>query len=70
MSENKTSTGFKVNRVLPPHELNARRKRKRVLTMLPAISHRPVADGNWQEPQPSPNDHVFNHEADAITHHM
>ncbi len=33
---------FKINRVLPPHELNARRDRKRVGNNLPALVHSPA----------------------------
>jgi hypothetical protein len=63
------SEPFKIDRVLPPHELNARRNRKRVVTQLPAIAHLPLAGDHFQEPKPSPNDHVFNHGDLAITHH-
>lgn len=52
---------IKINRVLPPHELNARRARKRVLPQPP-----PVVSF---QPHPSPNDTVFNHGATLITHH-
>jgi hypothetical protein len=69
MTELTTATHFKISRVLPPHELNARRARKRVLTGPPAVFSRPLADDNFQKPQFSPNNHVFNHGADAITHH-
>jgi hypothetical protein len=57
---------FKINRVLPPHELNARRARKRILPQLPPIAQRPIASDHFQEPN---NDHVFNHGDLAITHH-
>jgi hypothetical protein len=60
---------FKIDRKLPPHELNARRARKRVVTKLPAIAHLPLASDHSHEPKSSPNDHVFNHGADAISHH-
>jgi hypothetical protein len=60
---------FKISRVLPPHELNARRARKRVLPQLPPIFKRSVAKDNFTEPKISPNDHVFNHGADGIAHH-
>ncbi len=63
------SEPFKISRVLPPHELNARRARKRVLPQLPPIDHLPLAADNFHEPKPSPNDHVFNHGADRITAH-
>jgi hypothetical protein len=54
---------FKINRVLPPHELNAR------LPQPPPIAKRPIASDTFHEPAVSPNDHVFNHGADRITHH-
>ena len=60
---------FKISRVLPPHELNARRARKRVLPQPPPISQRPIASDTFHEPANSPNDRVFNHGARAITHH-
>jgi len=60
---------FKINRILPPHELNARRARKRVLPQLPPIFNRPIASADFHEPNPSPNDHVYNHGELAITHH-
>ena len=33
------SEPFKIDRKLPPHELNARRNRKRAVTQLPAVAH-------------------------------
>ena len=60
---------FKINRVLPPHELNARRARKHVLPQLPPIAPRPLPSDHFQEPKNSPNDHVFNPGDPAITHH-
>ncbi len=57
---------IKINRVLPPHELNARRNRKRSVTTLPGVVHLPQPRDT---PQPSPNDQVFNHGATPITHH-
>ena len=59
---------FKISRVLPPHELNARRARKRVLPQPPPppVAKRPIASDTFHEPA---NDHVFNHGATAITHH-
>ena len=63
------SEQFKVNRKLPPHELNARRARKRVLPQPPPVFNRPIAGDHFQEPKNSPNDHVFNHGDLAITHH-
>ena len=47
---------FKISRVLPPHELNARRARKRVLPQPPPIFKRPVASDTFHEPATSPND--------------
>jgi hypothetical protein len=63
-----TAAAFKISRVLPPHELNARRNRKRLLTA-PVVFKRPLAGDNFEEPKVSPNDHVFNHGVDPITHH-
>jgi len=60
---------FKISRVLPPHELNARRARKRVLPQPPSIAQRPIASDTFHEPRISPNDQVFNHGAGPITHH-
>jgi hypothetical protein len=62
---------FKISRVLPPHELNARRARKRVLPQPPPppVAKRPIASDTFHEPAISANDHVFNHGATAITHH-
>jgi hypothetical protein len=60
---------FKISRVLPPHELNARRARKRVLPQPPPIAQRPIASNTFHETAISPNDQVFNHGADRITHH-
>jgi hypothetical protein len=68
MTQIATAPHFKISRVLPPHELNARRARKRLLTT-PVAFKRPLAEANFQEPKASPNDHVFNHGADTITHH-
>jgi hypothetical protein len=62
-----TSTAFKISRVLPPHELNARRARKHLLKAV--VFARPLAEANFQKPKLSPNDHVFNHGVDTITHH-
>ncbi len=60
---------IKINRVLPPHELNARRNRKRAVTTLPGVVHLPEPSHTFHEPSASPNDHVFNHGATIITHH-
>jgi hypothetical protein len=47
------STGFKINRVLPPHELNARRARKRVVTPFPKTA---VLAPNYKTgPDPEPS---------------
>jgi len=59
---------FKISRILPPHELNARRARKHVLPQPPPVK-RPLASDTFHEPANSPNDHVFNHGATTITHH-
>ncbi len=61
---------FKISRVLPTHELNARRVRKRILFSPPPIFNRPVAKPTFHEPAISPNDHVYNHGAQSITHHQ
>jgi len=61
---------FKISRILPPHELNARRARKRVLPQPPPVAQRPIATDTFHEPNPSPNAHVFNHGATTITHHQ
>jgi len=60
---------IKINRVLPPHELNARRARKNILPQPPPIAKRPAVSDNFTEPNISPNDQVFNHGTDSITHH-
>ncbi len=59
---------FKIDRKLPPHELNARRNRKRAVTTLPHIIQvsKPCQPGDQQ---PCPNDQVYNHGADPVTHH-
>ena len=59
---------FKINRVLPPHELNARRRRKRALTTLPNIADLPKPYNN--EHHSSPNDHVYNPATNPITNHI
>jgi hypothetical protein len=50
---------YKIDRKLPPHELNARRNRKRVVTQLPAIAHLPEGH-HHKEHHSSPNDTVYN----------
>ncbi len=52
---------FKINRVLPPHELNARRARKRILPQPPPMAHHPVATDTFHDPAFSPHNHVLNH---------
>lgn len=56
------SEPFKINRVLPPHELNARRNRKRVLPQPPPVAPRPAAH--------EPNPHAVQHATDRITSHQ
>jgi hypothetical protein len=63
------SEPFRVDRKLPPHELNARRNRKRVVTQLPAIAHLAEPSDQFHQPKSSPNDHVYNHGDLAITRH-
>lgn len=46
--------GCKVDRKLPPHELNARRARKRILTHLPGIAGLPDARHHHPKEHPSP----------------
>lgn len=53
---------FKINRILPPHELNARRNRKRAVTTLPAI-----AQLHDHKEHGSPNDTVYNHATNPAT---
>jgi len=60
---------FKISRVLPPHELNARRARKRILPQPPPVARQPIAADTFHDPAPSPNDQVFSHGPDRITHH-
>jgi hypothetical protein len=67
MTEFATAPHFKISRVLPPHELNARRARKQLLKAV--VFHRPFAEANFVKPTVSPNDHVFNHAATQITQH-
>ena len=51
---------YKIDRKLPPHELNARRNRKRVVTKLPAIAHLQQAHPRDHKEHGSPNDTVYN----------
>ena len=67
MTQFATAPHFKISRVLPPHELNARRQRKQLLKAV--VFHRPSAEATFQKFNPSPNQHVFNHGVDTITHH-
>jgi hypothetical protein len=60
---------FKISRVLPPHERNARRARKRVLPQPPPRARRPIASDTFHQPAIDPNQHVFNHGESIITHH-
>lgn len=60
---------IKVDRKLPPHELNARRNRKRALNQLPGVAHLNQPHPHPQH-HPSPNDTVYNHGAEAITDHQ
>jgi hypothetical protein len=59
----------KIDRKLPPHELNARRRRKRAVATLPNIADLPKAY-NQHEHHASPNDTVYNHATDAVTNHV
>jgi len=58
----------KIDRKLPPHELNARRRRKRALTTLPCIADLPKPYNN--EHHSSPNDTVYNPATNPITQHI
>ncbi len=60
---------FKINRVLPPHELNARRDRKRVGNNLPALVHHQQEHPRGDKEQGQPNDHVFKPGANPFTQH-
>ena len=57
---------FKISRVLPPHELNARRARKRVLPQPPPVSKRPVASDTFHDPAIPP---TTKSSTTAPTHH-
>jgi hypothetical protein len=59
---------FKINRVLPPHELNARRDRKRTLANLPTLAHPKELEPRDHKEQSHPNDQVFNPGNLLITH--
>ena len=60
------SEHIKVDRKLPPHELNARRNRKRAITKLPAVAHLPPVHHHQAQSLDdhhvgnSVNDHVYN----------
>ena len=56
----------KVDRKLPPHELNARRNRKRIVTHLPGVAHLPAA--RHHKPSHSPNDSVYNPATNLVNH--
>jgi hypothetical protein len=56
----------KVVRKLPPHELNARRNRKRAVTHLPGVASLPAARHHHHKPSHSPNDSVFNHASNPL----
>lgn len=57
----------KIDRKLPPHELNARRNRKRVITKLPAIADLPKP--HHHEHRSSPNDTVYNPATNPVNNH-
>jgi hypothetical protein len=54
------SEPFKIDRKLPPHELNARRNRKRAVTQLPAVAHLQKTHPRDRQELGSPNDTVYN----------
>ena len=58
----------KIDRKLPPHELNARRRRKRAVTTLPCVADLPKPQYN--DPHSSPNDTVYNPATNPITNHI
>jgi hypothetical protein len=58
----------KIDRKLPPHELNARRRRKRVITKLPAIAHLPKPQP--YECNPSLNDTVYNPATNPVNNNL
>jgi hypothetical protein len=55
----------KVDRKLPPHELNARRDRKRVVTKLPGVVH--LAKPEHHKHLASLNDVVYNPATNWVT---
>jgi hypothetical protein len=61
----------KIDRKLPPHELNARRARKRAVTQLPAIASLPAAPKSVvvRNRQPQNNLHNFNPASNPNTDH-
>ena len=61
------SEPYKIDRKLPPHELNARRNRKRIITKLPAIAH--LAQPHPCEAHPSLNDTVYNPATNPVNNH-
>jgi hypothetical protein len=61
---------YKVDRKLPPHELNARRARKRAITQLPAIASLPDAHHHHHKDKSSPNDHVYNPATNPVNQHL
>jgi hypothetical protein len=62
---------YKVDRKLPPHELNARRARKRALTQLPAIAALPKGhDHHPHHESASPNQHVYNPATNPVTNNL
>lgn len=58
----------KVDRKLPPHELNARRNRKRAVTHLPGVVGLPEPRHRHHKEHVSPNDRVFNHATNPLHH--
>jgi hypothetical protein len=60
----------KIDRKLPPRELNARRRRKRAVTTLPNIADLPKPHRHEHEHHSSPNDHVYNPATNPITNHI
>jgi hypothetical protein len=61
---------MKIDRKLPPHELNARRRRKRAITTLPNIAGLPKPHHHEPHRHSSPNDHVYNPATNPITQHI
>jgi hypothetical protein len=69
------SEPVKVDRKLPPHELNARRNRKRIITKLPAIASLPEVHQDAHthsrhhqaKPSADSNLTVYNHAIDSFT---